>query len=85
MAGKINPPVAPPQAQIPTAIGFLLEKYVDTTATIGQKRNPLPIPQQTPCARKICQYCVDSEAINIPSRLTIVPNTATSQQYVSVR
>jgi hypothetical protein len=55
MAGKTIPPVADPAAEIPMASERFLEKYVESMERAGQKRQPFPIPQQTPWARKSCQ------------------------------
>ncbi len=55
MPGKINPPVALPDATIPMAKFLLLLKYVDTIDMVGQKRHPFARPMHTPCARNNCQ------------------------------
>lgn len=48
IAGKISPPVALPHAVMPMASPLFLLKYVDTVATVGQKRQPLPMPMHMP-------------------------------------
>jgi hypothetical protein len=67
MAGKISPPVELPHAVMPMARPRFLLKYVDTVATVGQKRQPLPMPMQTPWARNSCQYLVHTDVVKIPS------------------
>ena len=77
MAGKIRPPRALPDALIPMARDFFVEKYVATRATPGQKRHPLPIPTQIPCARMKCQYFVEIEAMQRPSNCITLPTKTT--------
>lgn len=81
MAGKIRPPVALPQAVMPMASPLFLLKYVDTVATVGQKRHPLPMPMQTPWARKSCQYFVHTAVVKMPRSWKVVPRRKTSRKY----
>lgn len=67
IAGKISPPVALPHAVIPMARPLFLLKYVDTVATVGQKRQPLPRPMHMPWARNSCQYLVQTDVVKMPS------------------
>lgn len=67
------PPTPLPQVVMPIASERRLLKYVDTMATAGQKRQPLSIPTQTPCARNICQYFVHADVVNVPVTVRIAP------------
>lgn len=81
IAGKISPPVALPHAVIPMASPLFLLKYVDTVATVGQKRQPLPRPMHTPWARNSCQYFVQTDVVKMPSNWKAVPRRNTSRKY----
>lgn len=53
--GYKTPPKLLPEAAIPVAKAFFVEKYVLTIATDGTKRHPHPTPTQTACASITCQ------------------------------
>ena len=62
-SGKMMPPVAPPDAAHAMATTRFLEKYVATKEIVGQKTSPSPNPLQIPCAKRICQYCVEIDVM----------------------
>jgi hypothetical protein len=73
IAGYTRPPVAEPDAATPRASERFLRKYVEQIVMEGMKTSPLPRPTQMPCARKTCQYVVQSEVIKIPTSWIIMP------------
>lgn len=50
-----NQPRLLPAVAMPVARAFLVEKYVETMATLGTKRHPNPMPMQTAWESMISQ------------------------------
>ena len=73
IAGYTRPPVAEPDAATPRASARFLRKYVEQIVMEGMKTSPLPRLTQMPCARKTCQYVMQSEVIKIPTSWIIMP------------
>jgi hypothetical protein len=80
IAGNTIAPVAEPAAPTAKAKLLFVVKYVLSKLIAGQNRNPLPRPTHTPCARRSCQYCVDKEAIKIPTTHTTLPVMSTGRK-----
>jgi hypothetical protein len=59
---KINPPIPDPAAVIPVATLLFFANHWEITPTDPVKRNPIPIPKNTPWVRKRCQICLLNEA-----------------------
>jgi hypothetical protein len=66
VAGNITLPMPVPVAAIAIASALFLLKYELITVSGGMNMMPSPSPVQTPCARKICQYCVATLVMNVP-------------------
>jgi hypothetical protein len=76
MTGYSRPPVLLPHAVMPMASDLRCWKYVEVRAMLGANMHPLPRPTQTPCVRKICQYCVHADAVRVPRTISTAPVVA---------
>lgn len=54
----MRPPRPAPESEMPLASDRLVVNHCGTTAAVGMKRKPTPMPKRTPCVRKRCQISV---------------------------
>jgi len=77
----MTPPKLEPDAAIPFARAFLVEKYCGRIATEGMKRQPLPMPMQKACASIVCQYSLAREVIINPRGIRTAPEVIRRRKY----
>lgn len=80
-AGNTRPPVAEPDADIPSAIPRFFTKYDEISASVGQNISPHPRPCPRPCARNNCQYSVHSDVMNIQNTSSVAPTISVNLKY----